>query len=183
MPLRTKMRFAARSYSTANALVLGEFEAPLLPNLVGILVGHAPLEKGLGRLGVLAVGAHRARIGDGLAGVVGHHRADGDTAHTVHIGGIDHGNIDLTGLGVLAHVAHLAAEGHLRLQGRREFAALARGIGTGGPVGLDVAADRRQGLAGIVAIAYNISNDDDGLTLGEYAEYIASLANLKCAMK
>lgn len=27
--------------------------------------------------------------------------------------------------------------------------------------------------------AYNISNDDDGLTLGEYAEYIASLANLK----
>lgn len=29
------------------------------------------------------------------------------------------------------------------------------------------------------AEAYNISNDDDGLTLGEYAEYIASLANLK----
>lgn len=27
--------------------------------------------------------------------------------------------------------------------------------------------------------AYNISADDDGLTLGEYAEYIASLANLK----
>lgn len=27
--------------------------------------------------------------------------------------------------------------------------------------------------------AYNISDDDDGLTLGEYAEYIASLANLK----
>lgn len=28
-------------------------------------------------------------------------------------------------------------------------------------------------------LVYNISNDDDGLTLGEYAEYIASLANLK----
>ena len=27
--------------------------------------------------------------------------------------------------------------------------------------------------------AYNISDDDEGLTLGEYAEYIASLANLK----
>ena len=27
--------------------------------------------------------------------------------------------------------------------------------------------------------AYNISGDDEGLTLGDYAEYIASLANLK----
>lgn len=30
-----------------------------------------------------------------------------------------------------------------------------------------------------IYVSYNISNDDDGLTLGEYAEYIASLANLK----
>ena len=84
-------------------------------------------------------------------GVVGHHRADGHAAHAVHIGGVDHGDVHLAGLGVLAHVAHLAAEGHLRLQGRGELAALARGIGAGGPVGLDVAADRRQGLASVVA--------------------------------
>ena len=84
-------------------------------------------------------------------GVVGNHRADGDTAHAVHVRGVDHGDVNLAGLGILAHVAHLAAEGHLRLQGRGELAALARGVGAGGPVGLDVAADRRQGLAGVVA--------------------------------
>lgn len=34
-------------------------------------------------------------------------------------------------------------------------------------------------LDGLNGEAYNISADDDGMTLGEYAEYIASLANLK----
>ena len=89
------MRFQARR--------LRQLETPLLPDLLGLVAAQTPIQELLGGSGVLALGGDGAGVHDVLVRVGRHGADDLHAAEAVHVGGVHEGDVDIAGLGMLAH--------------------------------------------------------------------------------